>query len=71
MTSRASTHDGWGPPRGKIEKYNAFMTPNSFFTGFKLFYQWDKPVMTERQALGIDLGGEYRMEITPNLIIYQ
>jgi len=66
-----TTADGWGPPKGKIKKYNGFMTQNSFFTGFKLFYQWDKPVMTERQALGIDFGGEYKMQITPNLIIYQ
>lgn len=66
-----TTADGWGPPKGKIEKYNGFMTQKSFFTGFKLFYEWDNPVMTERQALGLDLGGENRMEITPNLIIYQ
>jgi hypothetical protein len=42
------------------------------FTGYKLFYRWDQPVMTERQSLGIDeYPGVVFLEKTPNLIVYQ
>lgn len=67
-----TTADGWGPPRGKISKYNSFVRPNTQFTGFKLFYRWDVPLLTERQALGVDRAKNANfIDTTPNLIIYQ
>jgi LysM repeat protein len=66
--------DGWGDPWGKISKYNSFFSDKTGvgFTAFKLFYQWDEPVLTERQTLGVDpYSAELRMEVTPNLVIYQ
>lgn len=67
-----TTADGWGPPRGKISKYNSFVRPNTQFTGFKLFYRWDVPLMTEREALGLDRPNNANfVDTTPNLIIYQ
>ncbi|MEZ4616719.1 MAG: LysM domain-containing protein [Caldilineaceae bacterium] len=64
--------DGWGGPWGKISKYNTFMDQQTQFTAFKLFYRWDEPLMTPREALGIDGYGEQGyIEVTPNLIIYQ
>jgi LysM repeat protein len=64
--------DGFGDPPTKVAKYNDFMDDSVPFAGYKLFYQWDEPLMTERQTLGIDesLGIGY-MQVTPNLIIYQ
>ncbi len=65
------TADGWGPPFGKISKYNSFMYEDVPFTGFKLFYRWDSPLLTEAQALGVEgYSGSFN-EYTPNLIIYQ
>ncbi|MGB0387758.1 MAG: RodZ domain-containing protein [Ardenticatenaceae bacterium] len=63
---------GWGTPWGKISKYNSFINHNTKFAGFKLFYRWDDPLLTERQVLGIErhLDSDY-IQITPNLIIYQ
>jgi len=68
----AVTADGFGGPWPKISKYNDFMTPRVEFSGFKLFYRWDEPLLTERQVLGIDRypNIDY-MNVTPNLIIYQ
>ena len=64
--------DGWGGPWGKISKYNAFIDDATHFCAFKLFYRWDQPLMTPREALGIDgFGEEGYIEVTPNLIIYQ
>ncbi len=64
--------DGWGGPWGKISKYNWFMDEQTRFTAFKLFYRWDEPLMTPREALGIDGYGEQGyIEVTPNLVIYQ
>lgn len=64
--------DGWGGPWGKISKYNAFIDAAIHFSAFKLFYRWDQPLMTPREALGIDGYGEQGyIEVTPNLIIYQ
>jgi len=64
--------DGWGGPWGKISKYNAFIDPATRFSAFKLFYRWDEPLLTPREALGIDGYGEGGyIEVTPNLIIYQ
>ncbi|MEZ4657193.1 MAG: DUF4115 domain-containing protein [Caldilineaceae bacterium] len=64
--------DGWGPPSGKIHKYNALVDDDSEFSAFKLFYSWDEPLMNEAQALGEEPFGEAGfIEITPNMIIYQ
>lgn len=64
--------DGWGGPWGKIAKYNAFIDAATRFSAFKLFYRWDEPLLTPREALGIDGYGEGGyIEVTPNLIIYQ
>jgi LysM repeat protein len=64
--------DGWGPPYGKITKYNLFVDPQTPFTSFKLFYRWDEPLLNERQALGeAGYDGTHFIEITPNMIIYQ
>jgi LysM repeat protein len=64
--------DGWGGPWGKISKYNDFIDEAIHFSAFKLFYRWDQPLMTPREALGIDGYGEQGyIEVTPNLIIYQ
>ena len=65
--------DGWGPPDGKIVKYNRFIAESAKYSAFKLFYGWDRPLMSERQAMGVDSvnDGAYYVETTPNLIIYQ
>ncbi|RIK35305.1 MAG: hypothetical protein DCC55_30720 [Chloroflexi bacterium] len=64
--------DGWGPPYGKITKYNLFVNQESPFASFKLFYRWDEPLLTEREALGEDgYAGTHFIETTPNMIIYQ
>ncbi len=64
--------DGFGNPYVKTSKYNALVDANTPFTSFKLFYGWDKPLMTPREALGVD-GTEHTdfIEITPNMIQYQ
>jgi LysM repeat protein len=64
--------DGFGAPWPKMSKSNAFMAENAQFAGFKLFYRWDEPLMTETEALGIDpVRGIGYIEITPTLIVYQ
>lgn len=64
--------DGWGGPWGKISKYNDFIDDATHFSAFKLFYRWDQPLMTPREALGVDGYGEQGyIEVTPNLIMYQ
>jgi LysM repeat protein len=65
--------DGWGGPWGKISKYNAFVDrENTGFSAFKLFYQWDEPLLGEREALGVDpYDDSASIEVMPNLIIYQ
>lgn len=65
--------DGWGGPWGKISKYNSFITPDSPFVAFKLFYRWDEPLMTPDEALGNlpHAGTDFFIDVTPNLIIYQ
>lgn len=64
--------DGFGNPYVKTAKYNALVDQTTPFTSFKLFYNWDAPLMTPRQALGED-GTEHTdfIEITPNMIQYQ
>ena len=66
--------DGFGEPWAKIWKYNSFFTGNAdvAFTAFKLFYDYDAPLMTERQALGVDkVADDLFIDVTPNMIIYQ
>ena len=63
-----------GEPWAKIWKYNSFFTGNAdvAFTAFKLFYDYDAPLMTERQALGVDkVADDLFIDVTPNMIIYQ
>ena len=64
--------DGFGDPPTKVSKYNDFIHENVPYAGYKLFYGYDEPLMSERQTLGIDdnVGAGY-MEVTPNFIIYQ
>lgn len=64
--------DGFGSPYDKIWKYNMLVDQQASFTAFKLFYDWDEPLLTPRQALGVD-GSEHTdfIEITPNMIQYQ
>lgn len=66
--------DGFGDPNGKISKYNDFFSGNEevAYTAFKLFYNWDEPLLTERQALGMDKYNEaLRIGVAPNVLIYQ
>lgn len=66
--------DGFGDPWAKIWKYNSFFAGNAdvAFTAFKLFYDYDAPLMTERQALGVDkVADDLFIDVTPNMIIYQ
>jgi LysM repeat protein len=65
--------DGWGGPWGKVSKYNSFVTPDSPYSAFKLFYRWDEPLLLPDEVLG-NLpyrGSDFFMDVTPNLIIYQ
>jgi hypothetical protein len=44
--------DGFGPPRFKEDAYKYFIAPEPVqYTGFKLFYKNDKPMMTPAQVL--------------------
>lgn len=64
--------DGWGGPAEKILKYNLFVDDSVEFSAFKLFYQWDEPLLNEAQALGLQSYGEIGMlDVVPNLVIYQ
>ena len=64
--------DGWGGPWAKITKYNAFVTPESPYAAFKLFYRWDDPILSPGEALGTEVyGGELLIDVTPNMVIYQ
>ena len=65
--------DGWGGPWAKISKYNAFVTPESTYSAFKLFYQWDEPLLAPTVALGERRYAETDLiiDVTPNMIIYQ
>ena len=66
------TADGFGSPWPKISKYNAFTSNEEWFTGFKLFYKWDFPLLTEREVLGIDHhAGTAFIQLSPNVVIYQ
>ncbi len=44
--------DGWGPPGSKMGAYRWFVVQHPVqYTGFKLFYKNDKPLMTPEQVL--------------------
>ena len=44
--------DGWGTPGSKMGAYRWFVVRHPVqFTGFKLFYKNDKPMMTPQQVL--------------------
>jgi hypothetical protein len=56
--------DGFGPPFGKLEKYRALATNEPVeHTGFKLFYRWDEPMMTEAEVQAL--------VPRPSVVIYQ
>lgn len=64
--------DGFGSPYAKITKYNALVDGSTPFAAFKLFYDYDEPLLTEPQALGVEPGlAGYAIGTTPNMIIYQ
>ncbi len=64
--------DGWGSPWAKITKYNEFVDSTTKFSAFKLFFGWDEPLLSERQALGEDAYlPDLAIDVTPNMIIYQ
>jgi len=43
--------DGWGQPVGKLSKYQAHITNEPVeYAGIKLFYRWDKPMLTEAEV---------------------
>lgn len=56
--------DGWGPPPGKLSKYDAHVTREPVqYAGIKLFYRWDKPMLSEAEVQGLIP--------RPNYIVYQ
>jgi hypothetical protein len=58
------TMDGFGPPPLKLAQYRAYVHDQGIqFSGIKLFYHHDVPLLTPGQVLAL--------EPTPDLIIYQ
>ncbi len=56
--------DGFGAPALKIDHYNAFVAFQRVqYTGIKLFYKQDKPLMSPKDVLSL--------EPTPDIVIYQ
>jgi len=56
--------DGFGAPSVKTRQYDELIVqPRVQYTGFKLFYRHDQPLMTPEQVL--------LLEPAPDLIIYQ
>jgi hypothetical protein len=56
--------DGWGPPPGKYSKYEVHVKNEPVeYAGIKLFYRWDKPMLTETEVQGLIP--------RPHIIIYQ
>jgi hypothetical protein len=46
--------DGFGPPRIKLDAYKSFIALEPVqFTGFKLFYKKDRPMMPPERVLGL------------------
>jgi hypothetical protein len=58
------TMDGYGPPALKLAQYRLYVHDQGVgFSGIKLFYHHDQPLLTPPQILGLDPH--------PDLIIYQ
>jgi hypothetical protein len=58
------TMDGFGPPGLKLAQYRAYVHDQGVqFSGIKLFYHHDVPLLTPPQVLGLDP--------SPDLVIYQ
>lgn len=56
--------DGWGPPPGKLSKYEAHITKEPVeYAGIKLFYRWDKPLLSEAEVQALTP--------RPHVVIYQ
>jgi hypothetical protein len=56
--------DGFGTPGSKIRDYDQYRVEAGFeYGGFKLFYDYDDPLMTAEEVLGL--------EPPPSLVIYQ
>ena len=56
--------DGWGGPEGKLSKWQAHIVNEPVeYAGIKLFYRWDKPLLTEAEVQGLTP--------RPNYIQYQ
>lgn len=56
--------DGFGTPGAKIRDYEQYRSEAGFeYGGFKLFYEYDEPLMTEEDVLDL--------EPPPALVIYQ
>jgi WD40 repeat protein len=56
--------DGFGTPGAKIQDYNQYKTEAGFeYGGFKIFYNYDQPVMTPEEVLSLSP--------SPRLVIYQ
>jgi hypothetical protein len=56
--------DGFGAPSSKTRQYDELIAqPRVQYTGFKLFYRHDTPLMTPEQVLLLDPA--------PDLVIYQ
>ncbi len=47
--------DGFGPPSLKRDSYKAYVTLQPVqYSGFKLFYKNDKPMLTKKQVVGLE-----------------
>jgi hypothetical protein len=56
--------DGFGGPGAKVGDYNQYRYETGFeYGGFKLFYDYDRPLMTPEQVLAL--------EPPPSVVIYQ
>jgi hypothetical protein len=56
--------DGFGTPGSKVGDYDRYKTEAGFeYGGFKLFYEYDEPLMTPEEVLSLDP--------PPGLVIYQ
>ena len=56
--------DGFGGPAIKSRQYDELIVqPGAHYTGFKLFYRHDEPLMTPEQVILLDPA--------PDLVIYQ
>jgi hypothetical protein len=58
------TMDGFGPPALKLAQYRSYVHDQGVaFSGIKLFYHHDVPLLTPKDVLGLDP--------SPDLVIYQ